>query len=96
MRPNPTKADVRLSKKQENKSYNKQRIGKQHADNQSEEKKSLRGGKGEKEEEIGGEFYYSMHDKIDTALTFNIRIKSVSFLLIIGMNFIYIYVMKKD
>ena len=49
--PTTTKAEVRLSKTQENKRDNKQPIGKQHADNQSEEDKSLRGGMGEKEEE---------------------------------------------
>ena len=49
--PTPTKAEGRLSKTQVNKRDNKQPIGKQHADNQSEEGKSLRGGKSEKEEE---------------------------------------------
>ena len=39
------KAEGRLSKTQVNKRDNKQPIGKQHADNQSEEGKSLRGGK---------------------------------------------------
>ena len=44
-----------LSKTQENKKDNKQPIGKQHADNQSEEDKSLRGGMEEKEDETGRE-----------------------------------------
>ena len=55
MRPTPTKAEARLSKTQENKKNNKQPIGKQHADSQSEEDKSHRDGKGEKEEETGRE-----------------------------------------
>ena len=42
-----------MSKIQVNKRDNKQPIGKQHADIQSEEDKSLRGGKSEKEEETG-------------------------------------------
>ena len=53
--PTTTKAEGRLSKTQEKKRDNKQPIGKQHADNQSEEDKSLRGGKSEKEEETGKE-----------------------------------------
>ena len=48
-----TKAEIRLSKTQENKRDSKQPTGKQHADNQSEEDKSLRGRMGEKEEETG-------------------------------------------
>ena len=51
MRPTPTKAEARLCKTHESKRDNKQPIGKQHADNQPEESKSLRGSMGEKEEE---------------------------------------------
>ena len=40
MRPATTKAEVRLSKTQENKRDNKQPIGNQHADNQSKENKN--------------------------------------------------------
>ena len=54
MRPSHTKKDARLSKTQESKKDNKQLIRMQHADNQSEEDSSLRGGKGEKEEEQEG------------------------------------------
>ena len=48
MRPTPTKAEARLCKTHESKRDNKQPIGKQHADNQSEEDRDE---KGEKEEE---------------------------------------------
>ena len=51
--PTTMKAEIRLRKTQVNKRDNKQPIGKQHADNQSEEAKSLRGGKSEKKEETG-------------------------------------------
>ena len=50
MRPTPTKAEARLRK---NRRDNKLPIGKQHADNQSEEDNSHRGGKVEKGEETG-------------------------------------------
>ena len=53
MRPTPMETEARLSKTQESKRDNKQPIGKQHAHNQSEEGKSLRGGESEKEEETG-------------------------------------------
>ena len=53
MRTTTMKAEVRLSKTLVKKRNNKQPIEKQHADNQSEEDKSLRGGKSEKEEETG-------------------------------------------
>ena len=43
---------IQTDQTQENKWDNKQPIGKQHADNQSEEK-SYRGGKSEKKEETG-------------------------------------------
>ena len=46
----PTQAETILSKTQESMRNNKQPIRKQHADNQSEEDTSHRGGKGEKEE----------------------------------------------
>ena len=57
MQPTTTKAEGRLSlsKTQENERDNKQPKGKQNADNQSEEDKSLRGGKSEKEKETGRE-----------------------------------------
>ena len=48
--PRKQKADRAKHKKT---GETKQPIGKQHADNQSEEGKSLRGGKSEKEEETG-------------------------------------------
>ena len=48
--PTTSKAEGRLSKTQENKRDNKHSIRKQHADNQSEEDESFRGGKSEKEE----------------------------------------------
>ena len=51
--PTTTKAEGRFSKTQEDKRDNRQPIGKQHANNQSEEGKSLRSGKSEKEEETG-------------------------------------------
>ena len=46
MRPTTTKAEIRLNKTQENKRENQQPIGKQHADNQSEEDKIHIGGNG--------------------------------------------------
>ena len=45
----------RQARSGENKRNNKQSIGKQHANNQSEEDKSHKVGKGEKEEETGRE-----------------------------------------
>ena len=53
IRPTFTKAEARVFKIQERMRDNKQPIGKQHTDNQSEEDMSHRGGKGEKEEETG-------------------------------------------
>ena len=49
MRPTPTKAETRLSKTRESIRGNKQPIAKHHADKQSEENTSHRGGKGKKE-----------------------------------------------
>ena len=49
------KAEARLSKTQESKRDNKQPIGKQHADNQTEKDPNHTGGKGEIEEETGRE-----------------------------------------
>ena len=50
MWPTPTKAEAGLSKTWERMKYNKQSIGKQYADNLSEEDTSHTDGKGEKDE----------------------------------------------
>ena len=75
MRPTPTKAEARLSKTQENKRDNKQPTGKQHADNQPKEDKSLRGGEDEKEEEAGRE------KRVNFSLLLNIIIIIILFYL---------------
>ena len=54
MQPTPTKAEARLSKTQTNKRDNKPPIGKQYADNQSEESKNLRGERERKKEKQEG------------------------------------------
>ena len=55
MQPTPTKAEARLNKTQTNKRDNKQPIGKQLADSQSEEDKSHRGERERKKKKQEGE-----------------------------------------